>query len=80
MRNIDQRINIIIGQLEGIKKMLKQKERNCFDSVVQLKAVKSGIVSLIDKVLETEFDSCFLTKSSGDKNKIKKIFSEILKK
>ncbi|MFA5644109.1 MAG: metal-sensitive transcriptional regulator [Patescibacteria group bacterium] len=80
MRNTEQRINIIIGQLEGIKKMLKQKEKNCFDSVIQLKAVKSSVSSLMDKVLEEEFNSCFLKEGPSNKGKIKKIFSEILKK
>lgn len=80
MRSNDQRINIIIGQLEGVKKMLGQKNNSCFDSVIQLKAIKSSISSLMDKVLEEEFNSCFLKECPSNREHIKKIFSEVLKK
>lgn len=80
MRSTEQRINIIIGQLDGVKKMLQQKGNTCFDSVVQLKAIKSSISSLMDKVLEEEFNTCFLKECPSNKEKIKKIFSEVLKK
>ncbi len=80
MRSTDQRINIIIGQLEGVKKMLRQKDSSCFDSVVQLKAIKSSISSLMDKVLEEEFNTCFLKECPSNREHIKKIFSEVLKK
>ena len=80
MRNIDQRINIIIGQLEGVKKMLKQEDKTCFDSLVQLKAVKSGVASLMEKVMQEEFDNCFDKQCSNSKDNLKKIMVEILKK
>lgn len=80
MRNTEQRINIIIGQLEGVKKMLLNKNNSCFDSVVQLKAIKSSIASLMDRILEEEFDLCFSQQCPNSKEKIKKIVSEILKK
>ncbi|MDD3711147.1 MAG: metal-sensitive transcriptional regulator [Patescibacteria group bacterium] len=80
MRSIEQRINILIGQLEGVKKMLNSKNNNCFDSVIQLKAIKSSISSLMDRVLEEEFNTCFLKECPSNKEKVKKIFSEVLKK
>lgn len=80
MRNIEQRINIIIGQLEGARKMLNQRDKNCFDSVVQLKAVKSAVSSLINKVLEEELDLCFEKQCPSSKDNLKKIVSEFLKK
>lgn len=80
MRNSEQRINIIIGQLEGIKKMLGQEDKTCFDSVVQLKAVKSSVSSLMDKILEEEFDFCFDKQCPDSKDNLKKIVSEFLKK
>ncbi len=79
MRTIDQRINIIIGQLEGIKKMMKKKN-SCPDLVVQLKSIKSGVSSVMEKILEDELNNCILKECSGNKNKITKLFSEILKK
>lgn len=80
MRSIEQRINILIGQLEGVKKMLNSKHNNCFDSVIQLKAIKSSISSLMDRVLEEEFNTCFLKECPSNKEKVKKIFFEVLKK
>lgn len=79
MRTIDQRINIIIGQLEGIKKMREQKE-SCPDLVVQLKSIKSGISSVMEKILEEELNNCLLKECPGNKSKIAQVFSEILKK
>lgn len=80
MRSNEQRINILIGQLEGVKKMLQKKNSSCLDSVTQLKAVRSSVASLMDKILEEEFETCLSKESSNSKEKIKKIFSEILKK
>lgn len=80
MRNAEQRINIIIGQLEGIKKMLNKKDKTCFDSIVQLKAVKSSISSLIDKILTEELDACFEKQCPASKDNLKKIVSEFIKK
>lgn len=79
MRTIDQRINIVIGQLEGIKKMMKKKN-SCTDLVIQLKSIKSGISSVMEKILEDELNKCLLEECPGNKNKIVQVFSEILKK
>lgn len=80
MRNPEQRINIIIGQLEGVKKMIKSKKNSCFDSVNQLKSIKSSTTSLMNKLLEEELNNCFSNRSLGNKERTKKIISEILKK
>jgi DNA-binding FrmR family transcriptional regulator len=79
MRNTEQRINIIIGQLEAVKKMSKQKKDNCFDLVNQLKAVKSGVSSLMNKVLQEELDICFDKKCSDSREDLKKVLSEFFK-
>ena len=80
MRNPQQRINIIIGQLEGIKKMLEENKTDCFDSLIQLKAVRSSLSSLMDKILKEELNFCFTKKCPDSQEKVKKIVSEILKK
>lgn len=80
MRNPEQRINIIIGQLEGVKRMLSRDDLNCFDSLIQLKAIRSSLSSLMDKILEDELDFCFTKQCPDSQKKLKKIFSEILKK
>ena len=42
MKTNEQRINIIIGQLEAIKKMLTKKDEDCTKLFIQLKATKSA--------------------------------------
>lgn len=79
MKTNEQRINNIIGQLEGVKKLLDGKNRDCFKLIIQLKAIKSATASLIDKVIQDEFAVCWRT-PSAEREKIKKIFTEIIKK
>ena len=51
------RINRIIGQLEGIKKMIDEK-RYCPDIMVQLKAVSSAVKSVETQILKTHLEHC----------------------
>jgi len=81
MKTIEQRINNIIGQLEGIKRMLANKPEDCFALITQIKAVKSALSALIEKILSSEFDRCFNNKMSLDKKrKMEIIFKELIKK
>ncbi len=79
MKTNEQRINNIIGQLEGIKRMLSTEKRDCFSLITQLKATKSALGSLMEKVISDEFDHCFLNDKTSGKEKMEKIFSEIIK-
>lgn len=80
MKTNEQRINNIIGQLEGAKRMLNEKERDCFSLIIQLKAIKSATSSLMETVIADEFNSCLLDKKNNNKDKISKFFNEIIKK
>ena len=80
MKTASQRINNIIGQLEGAKKMLSDKERDCFALLIQLKAARSAMSSLMEKIIGEEFDRCLVGPHKTNKNKIEKIFKEIIKK
>jgi len=51
------RINRVIGQLEGIKKMVDNK-RYCPDIMVQLKAVSSAVKSIETQILKTHLEDC----------------------
>jgi len=51
------RINRVIGQLEGIKKMVDNK-RYCPDIMVQLKAVASAVKSIETQILKTHLEHC----------------------
>jgi len=80
MKTTEQRINNIIGQLEGAKKMLNSKERDCFSLIIQLKAIKSAMASLMETIIAAEFNHCLIDKKVSDKEKITKFFNEIIKK
>jgi len=80
MKTTEQRINNIIGQLEGAKKMLNKKEGDCFALIIQLKAIKSATASLMETIIAKEFNHCLLDKKVKDKEKITKFFNEIIKK
>lgn len=78
MKNTQQRINNIIGQLEGIKRLTQDDSKDCFQVINQLKAAKSAIASLMEKVISEELSSCVVPESDNN-NKIKKIIKEIIR-
>lgn len=80
MKTPEQRLNNIIGQLRGAQKILAEPERDCFALLTQLKAARSAISSLMDKVVGEEFDRCLIDHQKGNKVKIEKIFKEIINK
>lgn len=79
MKTQEQLINNIIGQLNGINKMI-QEEQDCFKVITQMKAVKSATSSLMNKFIEENFakcaDSCG---SKKDANTMKKLIIELVK-
>jgi DNA-binding FrmR family transcriptional regulator len=77
MKTSEQRINNIIGQLEGAKKMLSVPGDDCLKIIVQLKATRSAISSLMNKIIVEEMDECLLGKKRQPE-KIAKIFKEII--
>ena len=79
MKNTEQLINNLIGQLNGIKRMTERNE-DCFKVLTQMKAVKAGIASLMDKYTEKQFMECLDKKTQKkEKEKIRKLFAEVVK-
>ena len=58
-KNLDNRLNRIIGQLNGIKKMIAEN-RYCDDILIQLSAVDKSIKSLANVILESHMHSCVI--------------------
>jgi DNA-binding FrmR family transcriptional regulator len=79
MKNNEQRINMVIGQLEAVQRMLNDKTKDCFQVVVQLKAARSALSSLMDKLMAEEFSSCLCQTKKGGPEKMKRIMSELIK-
>jgi len=75
------RINIIIGQLEGIKKMLASSDSNgCTDLIIQLKAVKSALSSLLEKIVSEEMGRCLIGQKKDHQDKMLKMLKELINK
>jgi len=80
MKSTEQRINNIIGQLTGIKKMLIEKPDDCFSILVQMKAVKSAMTSLTEQILSKELDRCLKNGfAPAKKQKAEAILKEVIK-
>ena len=66
------RLNRILGQLEGVKKMV-EGQRYCPEILKQLKAARLAIKSLENNILETHLANCvvdaFSSKDNQEKNK-----------
>ncbi len=69
------RLNRAIGQLEGIKKMIEE-QRYCPEILIQLKAVRSAIMSVEKNILSTHLEHC-VAESFNDKEKAMEKISEI---
>jgi DNA-binding FrmR family transcriptional regulator len=61
-----QRLNNIVGQIEGVKKMLDSKSE-CISILTQLKAIRSAIGKVMDTVIEKQFDTCLKSLKEEDK-------------
>jgi len=80
MKNTDQLINNIIGQLNGVKKMMGE-EQDCFKVLTQIKAARSAFNSLTNKYLRENFKACLQKcKDKQSKDELcNKFFNEITK-
>ena len=68
------RINKVVGQLNGIKKMI-QDRRYCPDIITQLKAVSSACQSLESIMLQKHLETCVIEafNSENKQNQAEKI-------
>lgn len=80
MKNNKQLLNNIIGQLNGVSRMMDE-DKECRDVITQLKAVKSAVASLMNHYIEENALSCLGNKSglkTQDKERIKKLLKELV--
>ncbi len=81
MKTNEQRINNIIGQLEAFKRNANSSNYDCFQKIIQLKAIRSALASLSEKLVQEELDSCLNNNAKKNKkDKLELIIKEILKK
>lgn len=77
MKTYKQRINNIIGQLEGISKMIDNDIDSC-QIINQIKASKSALNSFLQKYSEENILKC-LKLSCKDEAACKRFINEIIK-
>lgn len=65
-RSLTTRINRIVGQMNGIKRMVEE-DRYCEDIIIQLSAVEKSVRSLASLMLERHMHGC-LTESVKNGN------------
>ncbi len=78
-KKIEQRINRIIGQLEGIKKMMSD-EKDCTDVLTQLKAANSALENATREFAKIQIKSCFKYLDQDKKDlELEKLLSSLIK-
>lgn len=77
LKTPQQLINNIIGQLNGVSRMLDE-DQECLEVLVQLKAVKSAMNSLSGKLIASDLMKCSAKlKNPKEAEKIKKLLEEL---
>lgn len=66
------RLNRILGQLEGVKKMIAEN-RYCPEILIQLKAVRSAIRAVEGNILNRHLQSCVAQSFDSEEDKAEKI-------
>lgn len=79
MKSQKQLINNVIGQLNGVNRMIEEKT-DCFSVITQMKAAKSALNSAMNKYIEENFSTCLSGCNTNKKNEmLKKLILELTK-
>ena len=79
-KQITKRLNIIEGQIRGIKQMIED-DRYCDDVLTQMLAVSKALESLENVILERHLHTCIKTKiENGNTEEVSKEIMELFKK
>jgi DNA-binding FrmR family transcriptional regulator len=73
-----QLIRNIIGQLQGVDKMLETKQ-DCFAILAQMKAVKASMETIINRHLEEEMIKCIGKCSRDKEDHCNRVLKELIK-
>jgi len=75
MNSINARLKKIIGQINGITKMIDQKQ-DCEKIITQFQASKAAIESAYAEILAQNLQTCLKNKNNMQMNKILKLISK----
>lgn len=78
-KKIRKKLNIAMGQLEGVSKMVDD-DRYCIDISIQLLAVISALKGINNDILEAHLKGCVINAlDSGQKDNVDEKLDEIIK-
>lgn len=73
------RLNVIEGQIKGIKQML-ELDRNCDDILIQVSAVSKSLKSFGNSMLKSHLSTCVVEKIKNDDNEVIDEVMDLFKK
>ena len=79
IKALENRINRIIGQLNGVKNMIDEN-RYCADVLIQLSAISSAVKSLSSIIMEEHLSGCVAQKLKAGDEKVVQEVIEIFKR
>lgn len=74
-QKIKKKLNIVVGQLEGVGRML-EKEEECMSVLTQLKAARSALSALMIDYAGNKMQSCL---EKGRNKQAQKILADLIK-
>jgi DNA-binding FrmR family transcriptional regulator len=77
-KTTEQLISNVIGQLEGIKKMLSE-DRDCVSVLTQMKAANSALDSVLAKYIKDNLYTCVNSGNPEDKVLMDSLVKELVK-
>ena len=73
------RLNVIEGQIKGIKQML-ELDRNCDDVLIQVSAVSKSLKSFGNSMLKSHLSTCVVEKIKNDDSEVIDEVMDLFKK
>lgn len=73
------RLNVIEGQIKGIKQML-ELDRNCDDVLIQVSAVSKSLQSFGNSMLKSHLSTCVVEKIKNDDDRVIDEVMDLFKK
>lgn len=79
VRNMKSRLHRMVGQLNGIEKMLDEG-RYCGDILIQISAIESALQALGYMVLQDHLETCVREKVKADDEEVMKEVLTLIRK
>ena len=78
-KNLEKRLNIIEGQIRGVKKMIEE-DRYCADILMQISAINKALESVENSILENHIKNCVTREIKLGNNEIVAEIMELFKR